>query len=301
MKFSIIIPALNEEMLLPDLLESLQRQTFHDFEVIIADAGSQDRTREIASRFGAQVIEGGMPATGRNNGAKAANGEFFVFLDADVSVSESFLQDVYAELEERFLDLATCEFKPITHRKVDELLHDFSNLAVKIYQFTDPHAPGFCIIISKRLFWRVGGFDERLKMAEDHDLVKRASQFRPLRVLNKAQVRVSVRRLEKEGRLKLVSKYLSVELYRIFRGEIKEPIFNYQFGQFTRAEQAQLQRQMGVSRKMLRSVQREYLRLLKLSGGNLAHLPAETIDKLKEQFEKLKDEMQNVFKIIYPH
>ncbi len=300
MEFSVIIPTLNEEVLLPYLLDDLRRQTFRDFEVIVADAGSQDSTREVARQGGARVVQGGMPAVGRNNGARAASGAFLVFLDADVRLQEDFLKSVHEELEERFLDLATCEFEPISHRKVDELLHDFSNLAVRIFQFTDPHAPGFCIIISRRLFQRVGGFNENLKMAEDHDLVKRASQLRPLRVLNRAKVQVSVRRLEKEGRLNLVSKYLSVELYRIFRGEIDKPIFDYQFGQFTRAEQAQLQRQVAASRRMMRNVQREYLRLLKLSGGNLAQLPAETLDALKEQFEKLKDEMQNVFKIIYP-
>ena len=48
MKLSIVIPTLNEEEFLPTLLSCLKHQTFKDFEVIVADAGSKDNTVEIA-------------------------------------------------------------------------------------------------------------------------------------------------------------------------------------------------------------------------------------------------------------
>ncbi|MCS6994623.1 MAG: glycosyltransferase [Anaerolineales bacterium] len=298
MEFSVIIPTLNEEVLLPHLLADLQAQTFRDFEVIVADAGSRDRTVEMAQQMGARVVPGGMPAVGRNRGAEAANGNFLVFLDADTRVASDFLEKVHAELEERFLDLATCEIQPISNHPLDGLLHDFTNLAIKIGQFTDPHAPGFCIIISRRLFRRVGGFNESLKLAEDHDLVKRASQFRPLRVLNSARVQVSVRRLEKEGRVNLISKYVAVELYRILLGEIKTDIFKYEFGNFSREQQLQLDAKVKQSRKLIAGIGKEYARLLKLSGGNLAALPAEALDFLREQFEALKELMRGIVKMI---
>lgn len=298
MEFSVIIPTLNEEVLLPHLLADLQAQTFRDFEVIVADAGSRDRTVEMAQQMGARVVPGGMPAVGRNRGAEAANGNFLVFLDADTRVASDFLEKVHAELEERFLDLATCEIEPISTHPLDGLLHDFTNLAIKIGQFTDPHAPGFCIIISRRLFRRVGGFNESLKLAEDHDLVKRASQFRPLRVLNSARVQVSVRRLEKEGRVNLISKYVAVELYRILLGEIKTDIFKYEFGNFSREQQLQLDAKVKQSRKLIAGIGKEYARLLKLSGGNLAALPAEALDFLREQFEALKELMRGIVKMI---
>ncbi|MCX7755863.1 MAG: glycosyltransferase [Anaerolineales bacterium] len=298
MEFSVIIPTLNEEVLLPHLLADLQAQTFRDFEVIVADAGSRDRTVQIAQQMGARVVPGGMPAVGRNRGAEAANGNFLVFLDADTRVASDFLEKVHAELEERFLDLATCEIQPISNHPLDGLLHDFTNLAIKIGQFTDPHAPGFCIIISRRLFRRVGGFNESLKLAEDHDLVKRASQFRPLRVLNSARVQVSVRRLEKEGRVNLISKYVAVELYRILLGEIKTDIFKYEFGNFSREQQLQLDAKVKQSRKLIAGIGKEYARLLKLSGGNLAALPAEALDFLREQFEALKELMRGIVKMI---
>jgi glycosyltransferase involved in cell wall biosynthesis len=92
MRFSIVVPTLNEAILLPNLLADLQSQTYTDFETIIADAGSQDGTRELALSAGVRLVPGGMPAVGRNRGAEAAQGEFLVFLDADTRVQPDFLE-----------------------------------------------------------------------------------------------------------------------------------------------------------------------------------------------------------------
>lgn len=77
---SIIIPTLNEEKYLPLLLEAIRKQDFDgDLETIIADAGSEDQTLEIAKTFGCRVAPGGLPAKGRNEGAKIAQGDTFLF------------------------------------------------------------------------------------------------------------------------------------------------------------------------------------------------------------------------------
>ena len=78
---SIIIPTLNEEKYLPVLLESIKKQKFEgDYELIVADAGSQDKTVEIARNFGGKIVPGGLPAKGRNQGAAEARGDLFLFL-----------------------------------------------------------------------------------------------------------------------------------------------------------------------------------------------------------------------------
>ena len=171
MRASVIIPALNEEEYLPVLLESLKQQTFQDFEIIVADAGSKDRTVKIARKYGAQVVPGGMPGVGRNRGAAVAKGEFLFFFDSDVELPADFMEQALAELDERFLDVATCEFTPKSDLKLDEVMFRFANLSVKMNQDINPRAAGFCIFITRRLFNRIGGFDETLKLAEDHDLV----------------------------------------------------------------------------------------------------------------------------------
>ena len=59
---SIIIPTLNEESYLPKLLNSIKKQDFQDYEMIVADAGSKDKTIEIALASGCKISSGGLPA-----------------------------------------------------------------------------------------------------------------------------------------------------------------------------------------------------------------------------------------------
>lgn len=229
---SIIIPTLNEEKFLPTLLDSIKNQTFKDYEIIIADAGSKDGTIQVAEKYGARVVPGGLPGVGRNRGAEVASGEFLFFFDADVFLPQDFLEKAYKEMDERFLDVATCEFKPQSNLQLDSILFKLANLTVKMNQRINPRAAGFCIFITRRLFKRIGGFDEDVKIAEDHDLVTRASEFRSLRVLNNVYLTVSIRRMEKEGRFALLEKYFHVEMHLLTKGSIKEDIIEYEFGKF---------------------------------------------------------------------
>ena len=234
MRISVIIPTLNEQEDLPVLLDSLSKQTLQDFEVIVADAGSTDDTVKLAKKHKARVVPGGMPGVGRNRGAEVAKGDFLFFFDADVSLPPDFLEKADKEMQDRFLDLATCEFHPDSQLKLDEIMFRFANISVKLNQDMNPRAAGFCIFIARRLFERVGGFDETLKLAEDHDLVQRASKYRPLRVLESTHLNVSVRRLEKEGRFSLIQKYFKVEMHLLFKGNVKEDIVDYEFGNFAK-------------------------------------------------------------------
>ena len=99
---SIIIPTKNEEHYLPLLLNSIKRQKYSGpMELIVADAGSTDKTVAIAKKFGAKVVKGGHPGVGRNAGAKVAKGELFLFLDADVVLPPGFLKRNLAEFKRR--------------------------------------------------------------------------------------------------------------------------------------------------------------------------------------------------------
>lgn len=290
MNVSIVIPTLNEEELLPNLLEDVQHQTLNDYEVIVADAGSHDRTLDVAKKYDATIVQGGLPAVGRNNGANVATGEFLFFLDADVRIPDTFLEHAYNEIEERYLDLATCEFIPLSEHSIDPFLHDFVNFYIKLNQFFDPHAPGFCLLVSRRLWHRIGGFDETLTLAEDHNFARRASRFRPLRVLESTSISISVRRLEKEGRIVLTRKYLQVELHRIFQGEIRDEIFEYEFGNFTGPKKTVLKEKLEEGRMLLEKVKRDYLKFV--SPLQEQQLRTETslksLENFREQFESLK-------------
>ena len=237
MKVSIIIPTLNEEKVLPSIMESIKIQDFNDYEIIVADAHSTDKTREIAENYGCRVVDGGLPAAGRNAGAAAANGDFLFFLDADVILPPGFIRNVYDEMQDRYIDLATCEIKPLSDYQLDQVIHRMINLTVILNLWLDPKAFGFCIFATKRLFNRVGGFDETIYVAEDNDFVKRASVYRTLRYLNSAHIMVSIRRFEKEGRFAYMKKGIKLNLYRTFKGEIRnDEIVKYEFDAFDKID-----------------------------------------------------------------
>jgi glycosyltransferase involved in cell wall biosynthesis len=237
MKVSIIIPALNEEMVLPRLLDSIKAQDFDSYEVIVADAHSTDRTREVAAEYGCRIVDGGLPAVGRNAGAAEAQGEFLFFLDADVVLPKGFIRNVYNEMQDRYIDLATCEIRPLSDHRLDRVLHRMINLAVLLNLRMDPKAFGFCIFVTRRLFRRIDGFDETIYVAEDNDFVKRASEFSSLRYLRSAHIRVSIRRFEKEGRFAYMKKGIKLNLYRTFIGEIRnDEVVKYEFDSFDKPE-----------------------------------------------------------------
>lgn len=86
-RVSIIIPVFNGERFLAASLESVQQQTYRDYEVIVVDDGSTDGTKAIVLAAGAPVRyvhqPNRGPAAARNTGIQAARGELFCFLDAD--------------------------------------------------------------------------------------------------------------------------------------------------------------------------------------------------------------------------
>ncbi len=90
---SLIIPTLNEEKILEKTLKSLRALKDFKYEIIISDGRSTDKTLKIAKQYADKVIEHHLPerqtiGQGRNEGAKAATGDFLVFLDADVFIPD---------------------------------------------------------------------------------------------------------------------------------------------------------------------------------------------------------------------
>ncbi len=235
MKLSIVVPAKNEEAVLPGLFKTIENQMFRDFEVIVADAHSTDRTRETASAFGAKVVDGGMPGPGRNRGATASSGDILLFVDADVQLpNERYLGDVVAEFEQRAADVATCRLKPMSDRIDDKVGHAVFNHYTKLFERIRAHAAGSCILSRRPVHDAIGGFDERVVFAEDQEYVQRAHRngYR-FRMLESHPMHVSVRRLENDGRLSIASKYLYSEAYMLLKGPMIDRLpFEYRFAHF---------------------------------------------------------------------
>jgi len=229
---SIIIPTLNEEEYLPVLLEGIKKQNFKDYEIIVADAGSGDKTREVAATFGCRLISGGLPAKGRNLGAKAAKGDLFLFLDADVILPEGFLEKAVKEFNKRNLDVASVLIDPQTQKKMIKFFFDyFYNYPIKkLEKFIPYGAMGY--LTKKNIHQKIRGFDENIKIAEDHDYVRRAAKFGKFGVLKEVKISISLRRFYEDGWLKVILKYIFAELHYHFLGPVTSDIFSYKFGHY---------------------------------------------------------------------
>lgn len=229
---SVIIPTLNEARRLPALLQALQAQTHPPDEIIVADAGSQDETAAIAHQAGARVIEGGRPAIGRNAGARLARGRLLLFLDADVLPPPFFIETFLREFHRHHLDAASPLIAPLEPTAVNFLVCEITNLYLQVMESISPHATGFCLLARREVHERIGGFDESVLLAEDHRYAQMAAQVGRFGIVTTVKIPVSMRRLEKEGLVRLAFKYAYSEIYALSGRPIHNLPFTYEFGHF---------------------------------------------------------------------
>jgi glycosyltransferase involved in cell wall biosynthesis len=213
MTISVVIPTKNERRMLSRLLDSLHSQTMRPDEVVVADAGSRDGTVEIAEAAGCRVVEGGLPARGRNSGAQASSSNYVVFLDSDTFCPPNFIQELTKAVETRGLESGTVFNKPIyapgdkgensaAIRVLDALIWSIHNIGLIVTKAAGfPIATGTCMFCSRAVFERTGGFDESLTIFEDSDFARRAYREGRYGVLRQPVILISTRRFDQEGRI----------------------------------------------------------------------------------------------------
>ena len=99
-KFSIIIPVYNVEKYLKKCLESIKNQSYKDYEVIIVNDGSTDKSKDILDEYDYKVINQknqGL-SVARNNGVKKATGEYLIFVDSDDYIEKDLLKEINKSL-----------------------------------------------------------------------------------------------------------------------------------------------------------------------------------------------------------
>ncbi len=167
-RFSVIIPAYNEEKFLPRLLDSIAVAQANyqkgEVEVIVADNSSTDQTSEIAEKFGGRVasVEKRCIAAARNGGAKIARGEILCFIDADSALHPKTFAKIDAAMsDERFIVGATGIF---LERMSPGLLLVYWLMLPMMWVLQMDTGVVFC---RREDFAAVGGYNENLLLAED--------------------------------------------------------------------------------------------------------------------------------------
>ena len=207
---TIVIPAKNESLMLPRLLTSLCGQDYAEMErvsVLVADAGSTDGTVEAALQFSGrlqiEVIGGGLPASGRNAGARLARSRYVLFLDADVELGEKTLvRRALQEMQGRGLVCCTTNVGCRLGGFFDDALYMGSNMMQRVGCWWKPFATGMFMMFDRKAFWQLGGFNERALFAEDYLLSKQVPRARFAIVPGK--VLTSNRRFRKLGHGRMV-------------------------------------------------------------------------------------------------
>ena len=224
-RFSVIIPTLNEEKFLPHLLDSLVDQSVKEFEVIVVDGSSKDRTVAIAQGYKRKLTlsvvvskQANLPFQ-RNLGAQKANASWLVFVDADSVLLPYFIERIDRFIADQNPQVFTTWFRPDSEVTNDALFTLMSVMTIEgSLLFKRPNVtPGPLTVIEKATFESVGGYDEDHAFHEDLDLGLRLYQRKARYAFLRETLYIwSLRRFRNEGTMKVIQQHARSVLSIIF-------------------------------------------------------------------------------------
>jgi len=169
MKVSIVIPTYNEEKDIEECIKSIKGQSYKNFEIIVVDDGSKDKTLDVVKKFrDVKIIMGEHkgPGFSRNLGARKATGEILIFIDADMTFDKDYLKNLIAPI----LEDKTGEVVGSTHEL--EIVENTKNIwsrcwgRIRVSKEEAKKIRIFRAILRKK-FLELGGFDSSYGYADD--------------------------------------------------------------------------------------------------------------------------------------
>jgi glycosyltransferase involved in cell wall biosynthesis len=222
--FSIIIPTLNEEKYIGNLLSDLSHQSYTDFEVIVVDGRSEDQTQKIVKKFTGKIPRLKIiTATKRhvchqrNLGATRAKSDWLIFMDADNRLPSYFLQGIKYKIELHQPLVFSTYFEPDSQNKKDATIAAIINYYLDNIKTTNnPGGLEAFLGFNRQTFTLLGGFNEKVHFAEGAELLKRASKKGIVMTIFKdPKYTYSFRRFRTQGTLNLARNMAQYEFNRL--------------------------------------------------------------------------------------
>jgi glycosyltransferase involved in cell wall biosynthesis len=195
---SIVIPAYNEEKIIENTLKSIEEQSYKNYELIVVNNDSEDKTEEIAKKYTTKVIwcprQGFSASAARNEGVKHAKGDILVILDADINLDDKdILYKVVFNLNQD-IGAGTFKMKPMEGTIKGKTWIHFINLIKRI----NPYPVGF-FFCKKEHFNAIGGYDIKIGSTEECDLIERMKKECKIKLFKNAEYQYCERRFNKQG------------------------------------------------------------------------------------------------------
>jgi len=198
-KFSVIIPAHNEEDYIRKTLHSIKNQTFQDYEIIVVTNGCTDKTEEIVKKRVSDKIKHvslnkANVSRARNYGASKADGDILVFLDADTTLEEEALQKINNSFLEEH-SIATTKVKPDDEQFKYKVGMGFKNFYLSTNLYSGCSG---ALICRRKEFDKVNGYDASIIVKEHRKLILKLLEFGKFSCIN-THVTTSMRRMKEWG------------------------------------------------------------------------------------------------------
>ncbi|HEU23710.1 MAG: glycosyltransferase family 2 protein [Athalassotoga sp.] len=213
MKVSIVIPAYNEEASIERTIKSLLNQTYRDFEIIVVDNNSKDKTREIASRYVRTVNEtkqGYIFAVRR--GIEETNGEILTICDADSIYPKKWLEKMVKSFKKKDI---VAVYGTAMFYDTNKFMSLISLVSYTVFLWLSKflgldNTAGFNFLFRRESYLESGGYDPNWKWGSpDIDLGRRLKKFGKIKLRN-VIVMTSARRFKKGGFLKTTKMFIGM-------------------------------------------------------------------------------------------
>jgi glycosyltransferase involved in cell wall biosynthesis len=199
MKLSVVVPAYNEEKYIEPCLRAIRNQSV-ELELVVVDNASSDNTAAIAEEYADVVVREDRKgvAFARERGWRSAHGDVIAFTDADTIVAPNWTEKIIEAMQGR----AIAAYGPVYLS--DGLRHEkllakygFTSFLLLNHLLGMPHFSGQNFAVRREALEKVGGFNLKLRSAEDVDLSRRLSKLGEIKFIRDMVVYTSSRRLRK--------------------------------------------------------------------------------------------------------